>query len=81
MTPAILVTILCFLPTGIAAIVFASQVSAKNTAGEYQGAVEASRRARILIFVSIGLAVVFWLIIIIIAVSVSDTSTEYMPAP
>ncbi|MFD8224625.1 CD225/dispanin family protein [Streptomyces massasporeus] len=80
MTPAILVTLLCFLPTGIAAIVFASQVSAKATTGDYQGAAQASRRARILILVSVGVGVVFWLILII-AMSVSDTSTAYMPSP
>ncbi|MFH8898615.1 CD225/dispanin family protein [Streptomyces coeruleorubidus] len=80
MTPAILVTLLCFLPTGIAAIVFASQVSAKATTGDYQGAAQASRRARILILVSVGVGVLFWLIFII-ALSASDTSTEYMPAP
>ncbi|GAA2409003.1 CD225/dispanin family protein [Streptomyces coeruleofuscus] len=80
MTPAILVTLLCFLPTGIAAIVFASQVSAKATTGDYQGAAQASRRARILILVSVGVGVLFWLILII-ALSASDTSTEYMPAP
>lgn len=80
MTPAILVTLLCFLPTGIAAIVFASQVSAKATTGDYQGAAQASRRARILILVSVGIGVLFWLILII-AMSASDTSTEYMPVP
>lgn len=80
MTPAILVTVFCFLPTGVAAIIFASQVSAKGSAGDFQGAAQASRRARILVFVSIGASLLFWLIIII-AVSMSDTSTEYMPAP
>lgn len=80
MTPAILVTLLCFLPTGIAAIVFASQVSAKATTGDYQGSVQASRRARILILVSVGIGVLFWLILII-AIGASDTSTEYMPVP
>ncbi|MBD9703667.1 CD225/dispanin family protein [Streptomyces sp. ID01-12c] len=80
MTPAILVTLLCFLPTGIAAIVFASQVSAKATTGDYQGAAQASRRARILVLVSVGIGVLFWLILII-AMSASDTSTEYMPVP
>ncbi|MFM9592937.1 CD225/dispanin family protein [Streptomyces scabiei] len=80
MTPAILVTLLCFLPTGIAAIVFASQVSAKAAAGDYQGSVQASRRARLLLLVSVGIGVLFWLIVII-AVGASDTSDEYMPVP
>ncbi|MFD8233501.1 CD225/dispanin family protein [Streptomyces sp. NPDC059696] len=82
MTPAILVTLLCFLPTGIAAIVFASQVSAKATAGDYEGAAQASRNARILILVSVGIAVLFWLIIIIAAsTSGAHAATESVPAP
>ncbi|MDQ0683484.1 hypothetical protein QF032_002512 [Streptomyces achromogenes] len=80
MTPAILVTLLCFLPTGIAAIVFASQVSAKNTSGDYEGAVQSSRKARILVLVSVGVGVVFWLFMII-AVSASDSSAAIMPGP
>ncbi|BBC28899.1 hypothetical protein SGFS_001900 [Streptomyces graminofaciens] len=80
MTPAILVTILCFLPTGIAAIVFASQVSAKNAAGDYEGAVQASRKARILVFVSLGIGVLFWLIMVIVA-GASDSSAKGMLVP
>src|SRR5215813_14996770 len=34
LVPAILVTLFCFLPTGVAAIVFASQVSSKRDAGD-----------------------------------------------
>src|SRR5215831_17129130 len=38
LVPAILVTLFCFLPTGIAAIVYATQVSKKRDAGDYIGA-------------------------------------------
>ena len=38
LVPAILVTLFCFLPTGIAAIVYATQVSSKRDAGDYIGA-------------------------------------------
>ena len=47
MLPAILVTLFCFLPTGIAAIVFASQVSSKRNVGDYNGALHASKQARL----------------------------------
>ncbi|HEY2834182.1 MAG TPA: CD225/dispanin family protein [Sporichthyaceae bacterium] len=43
---AIASTILCCLPLGIAAIVFANQVNVKYAAGDYAGAVEASQKAR-----------------------------------
>jgi hypothetical protein len=42
---AILVTIFCCLPFGIVGIVFASQVNSKFAAGDYSGALQASRDA------------------------------------
>lgn len=43
---AILSTLFCCLPLGIASIVFAAQVNGKYSAGDYQGAQESSRKAR-----------------------------------
>jgi hypothetical protein len=60
---AILVTIFCCLPFGIPAIVFAAQVSSKQAAGDYAGAVAASNKARTWCWASfgVGLAVcVLW---------------------
>lgn len=42
---SILVTIFCCLPFGIAGIVFASQVNTKYQAGDYEGALQASKDA------------------------------------
>ncbi len=42
---SILVTLFCCLPFGIAGIVFASQVNSKFAAGDYAGALQASRDA------------------------------------
>ena len=58
---AILVTIFCCLPLGIAAIVFAAQVNGKLASGDYAGAVHTSNTAKLLCWISfgIGLAVVF----------------------
>ena len=42
---SILVTIFCCLPFGIAGIVFASQVNSKFAAGDYNGALQASKDA------------------------------------
>lgn len=43
---AILVTIFCCLPFGIVAIVFAAQVNSKAAAGDYAGALDASKKAK-----------------------------------
>jgi hypothetical protein len=52
---AILATVLCCLPTGIAAIVFAAQVNTKLQAGDYAGAQAASSNAKLWCWVSFGL--------------------------
>jgi len=42
---AIIVTVLCCLPLGIVAIVYAASVNGKLQAGDYAGAVEAGQKA------------------------------------
>ncbi|MFH8408839.1 CD225/dispanin family protein [Streptomyces sp. NPDC018019] len=65
LVPAVLVTLLCFLPTGIAAIVFATQASAKFHAGDHAGAERASARARLWTFISLGGGLVLLLLVLI----------------
>jgi Interferon-induced transmembrane protein/zinc-ribbon domain len=57
---SILVTILCCLPPGIAAIVYAAQVNNKLAVGDIAGAQAASKNAKMwcLISVGAGLAIV-----------------------
>jgi hypothetical protein len=43
---AIVTTVLCCLPLGVAAIVFSSQVNSKWAAGDHAGALVASEKAR-----------------------------------
>ena len=43
---AILSTILCCLPLGVASIVFSSQVSSKWAIGDYAGALDSSNKAK-----------------------------------
>lgn len=43
---AIITTILCCLPAGIVSIVYATQVNSKYNAGDYEGAVKASKNAK-----------------------------------
>jgi hypothetical protein len=61
---AILVTLLCFLPTGIAAIVYASQVNTKLSAGDVAGAREASDKAKMWTIISAVIGVLLAVIVI-----------------
>ena len=54
---SILATIFCCLPFGIPAIVFSSQVDSKLSAGDYEGALEASRKAKTWCWVAFGCGV------------------------
>lgn len=58
LVPAILCTVFCCLPCGIPAIVFAAQVNAKLSAGDMEGAAEASKKAKIWCLVALGLGLV-----------------------
>lgn len=56
---AILVTLFCCLPFGIAAIVFAAQVNGKVAAGDIQGALNASKQAKTFSWVAFGCGALF----------------------
>jgi hypothetical protein len=51
---SILVTIFCCMPTGIAAIIFASQVNSKLAVGDFGGAMESSKKAKMWCWISFG---------------------------
>ena len=52
---AILATVLCCLPTGIVAIIYAAQVNGKLQVGDYAGAQVASNNAKMWCLISLGL--------------------------
>ena len=76
---AILSTVLCCLPVGIASIVFASQVDSKWSAGDFAGARESSEKAKKFAILSAGLAaagmVVFFLFVIVGTVASQDSGS------
>ncbi len=60
---AILTTVFCCLPTGVAAIIYSAQVNGKLLSGDYAGALAASNNAKIWCWVSFGIGLVgtlFW---------------------
>lgn len=54
---SIIVTLLCCLPLGIPAIIYASQVDSKALAGDIQGAWECSRKAKMWCWLSFVIAI------------------------
>jgi hypothetical protein len=59
---AILTTVLCCLPAGIAAIVYAAQVNGKLQAGDIAGAQAASKNAKMWCWIAAGAGVAVGLI-------------------
>lgn len=64
----------CCTPLGIAAIIFSTQVNNKVAAGDMAGALDASKKAKMFSFLSIGLWLVLVLIYIIFMVLVGGLS-------
>lgn len=63
---SILTTVLCCLPVGIVAIIYSSQVDGKLRAGDYYGAVDAAKKAKMWCIISasisaVGLVLYFFL--------------------
>lgn len=75
--PAILVTIFCCLPGGVASIIFATQVNSKYQAGDIAGAEEASKKAKMWTMVSAGIGLVVIVIVIILNVLGVALSTGF----
>jgi heme/copper-type cytochrome/quinol oxidase subunit 2 len=68
--PAILSTIFCCLPLGVASIIFATQVNSKLESGDVAGAIEASRKAKMFMFIAVGSGLLVWVICIVLVVFV-----------
>jgi uncharacterized membrane protein YvbJ len=71
---SILVTLLCCLPLGIPAIVFAAQVNGKVQAGDIAGAQDASRKAKMWCWWSLGIGLVAITIQIIAQIFVATSA-------
>ena len=57
--PAI-ISAICCLPLGIVAIIFAAQVNGKVAAGDIAAAMNASKKAKMFSYISIGLGIALW---------------------
>ena len=61
---AILALILCFWPTGIAAVVFAAKVDSKIAMGDYAGAREAARKSKKWAWISFTIGIIVFVLYI-----------------
>lgn len=59
---AILSTVFCCIPTGIASIIFASKVNEAYARGEYQEAAKASKNAKTWALIGAGAALLVWIV-------------------
>ena len=69
---SIVCTLLCCLPFGIVAIVYASQVGSRLAAGDYHGATDASEKAKLWCWVSFGLGLLAcggWFVLTLIGIA------------
>lgn len=76
---SILATLLCCLPLGIVAIVFAAQVDGKYGAGDYEGAAAAANKAKTFSIVSavVGLVVAAIYIIVMVFAAAAGNAGRY----
>lgn len=69
---SILVTLFCCLPLGIPAIIFSSQVNTKFKAGDIHGAREASRKAKLFVWLAVGIGILFQVLYIFILIALGE---------
>ena len=65
--PAIL-SLFCCWPLSIVAIIFAAQVNGKVSSGDIQGAMDASKKAKLFSFIAIGLGLALGIVYILMFV-------------
>lgn len=65
----ILTTIFCCLPFGVVSIVYAAQVNSRWSSGDREGAINASKNAKIWAWVAIGFGTVGYILGIIFGVA------------
>ena len=57
-----IITLICCLPLGIVAVVFAARVNGQVQAGDTAGALESSRKAKLFSFIGLGVGIAWWII-------------------
>lgn len=74
---SIVVTLLCCLPVGVVAIVFASQVDSKRQHGDIAGAMASSKKAKTWCWVAFAIGMVQWVLSIVYGVFMVFAATRH----
>jgi hypothetical protein len=69
-----IISAVCCFPLGIISIIFAAQVNGKVASGDIQGALEASKKAKMFSYIFLGLGILCWLGYLIFAFVVGGLS-------
>lgn len=67
LVPAI-ISIFCCWPLGIVAVIFAAQVNGKVAAGDISGAEDASKKAKLFSYISIGIGLAVGVVYLLLTV-------------
>jgi Interferon-induced transmembrane protein len=59
-----IITLICCMPLGIVAVVFAARVNKQAQAGDTAGALASSRKAKLFSFIGLGIGIVWWIVCI-----------------
>jgi hypothetical protein len=55
-----IISAVCCFPLGIIGVIFAAQVNGKVAAGDIQGALDSSKKAKLFSYIFLGLAILGW---------------------
>lgn len=81
MVLSILTTIFCCIPFGIVAIVYSSKVSRLQGIGDIQGAIEASKNARMWGIIALVCGAVFWIFHLIFVIFIAANAITFLDNP
>lgn len=72
-----IISLFCCLPLGIVAVIFAARVNGQVQAGDTQGALDSSRKAKMFSYIAIGLGlvwIVIWIVMTVLGVGIGAFS-------
>lgn len=78
-----IISLFCCTPLGIVAIIFAAQVNGKVAAGDIAGATDASKKAKMFSYISIGLGLagilcyVLFILVMGIGMGIAGSANNY----